>query len=371
MQYTTFSQKMQSEIEKGGMFMTACKKESKHLAAMLLLLLAATLIGYGFEALHVQETNIVLIYVLAVLMIAWYTNSFLWGSVAAFLGTAAFNFFFTQPTFTLSVYDSDYFLTFLCMTAVAVFSAALTLQAKKYAAQVYMERRQTEQEQYRANLLRSISHDLRTPLMGIMGTSEQIMDMSVENDPRRALAKDIYQDADWLHSLVENILGLTRLQDGRVNIRQSAQALEEIIGSAVSQIEKNHPGYEIDVRLPETYIEIMADARLLSQVFVNLLDNAVKHTPQDGEIEILVNEKDDKKVEILVEDRGEGIAPADLPHVFELFYTTVEKGADVRPGIGLGLAVSKLVVEAHNGTIEAQNRKDGSGAVFRITLPVL
>lgn len=347
------------------------KKEWKNFFVMVLILLIATGIGYGFRSIHVQETNIVLVYVLAMLFISWYTNSFAWSIVASIIGMAVFNFCFTQPIFTLSVYDSNYFLTFFCMIAVALFSAALTLQTKKYAAQVYQERKQVEQEQYRANLLRSISHDLRTPLMGIMGTSEMIMDMSEEQDPRRALAEDIYQDADWLHSLVENILGLTRLQDNKVMLNQNTEALEEIIGSAIMHIEKSHPDYEVNIQLPEEYIEIMADARLLSQVFVNLLDNAVKHTSPEEEIKVIVNRLPEHRVEILVLDRGEGIAPEDVPHIFELFYTSVEKKADAKHGIGLGLAVCKLIVEAHHGTISAENRKDGKGAVFQVILPIV
>ena len=346
------------------------KKEWKHFCMMVLILLAATGVGYAFQKLHMQETNIVLVYVLAVLFIAWCTNSFIWGILASFIGTTIFNFFFTQPVFTFSVYDKDYFFTFFCMIVVAVFSATLTLKTKKYIAQVYKERKQVEQEQYRANLLRSISHDLRTPLTGIMGTSEMIMDMSEDQDPRKALAKDIYQDADWLHELVENILGLTRLQDGQVTIKRDVEALEEILGSAVSRVEKSHPDHVINIQLPEEYIEIMADARLLVQVFVNLLDNAVKHTPPDGEIEVKVNLIPEHKAEILVLDTGEGISDEDLPHIFELFYTSVKKEADAKHGIGLGLPVSKLVVEAHGGTISATKRENG-GAEFRVILPVL
>lgn len=346
------------------------KKQGKKFLNMVWILALATGIGYGFLEFHMQETNIVLVYVLAVLFIAWRTNSFLWGITASFLGTTVFNFFFTQPVHTLFVYDSDYFLTFLCMIGAAVFSAALTLQTKKYLAQVYQERKQVEQEQYRANLLRSISHDLRTPLMGIMGTSEMIMDMSEQQDPRRALAKDIYQDADWLHELVENILGLTRLQDGKVTVNQNIEPLEEILGTAVLHIEKSHPEYEINIQLPEEYIEIIGDGRLLSQVFINLLDNAVKHTPPKGEIKVAVRLKQENQVEILVLDPGEGIAEKDLPYIFDLFYTSAEKEADAKHGIGLGLAVSKLIVEAHNGTITAENRKDRTGAAFRVCLPV-
>ena len=175
------------------------KKEWKNFFKMALIFLLATGTGYGFAAFRVQETNIVLIYVLAVLFISWFTNSLIWSIISSFVGTTIFNFFFTQPVFTLFVYDADYFLTFFCMASVAIFSAVLSLQTKKYSAQVYKERKQVEQEQYRTNLLRSISHDLRTPLMGIMGTSEMIMDMSKKDDPRKSLARDIYQDAAWLH----------------------------------------------------------------------------------------------------------------------------------------------------------------------------
>ena len=148
------------------------------------------------------------------------------------------------------------------------------------------------------------------------------------------------------------------------------EALEEILGSAVSRVEKSHPDHVINIQLPEEYIEIMADARLLVQVFVNLLDNAVKHTPPDGEIEVKVNLIPEHKAEILVLDTGEGISDEDLPHIFELFYTSVKKEADAKHGIGLGLPVSKLVVEAHGGTISATKRENG-GAEFRVILPVL
>ena len=177
------------------------KKEWKNFFKMALIFLLATGTGYGFAAFRVQETNIVLIYVLAVLFISWFTNSLIWSIISSFVGTTIFNFFFTQPVFTLFVYDADYFLTFFCMASVAIFSAVLSLQTKKYSAQVYKERKQVEQEQYRTNLLRSISHDLRTPLMGIMGTSEMIMDMSKKDDPRKSLARDIYQDAAWLQDV--------------------------------------------------------------------------------------------------------------------------------------------------------------------------
>mgnify|MGYP000172884245 CR=1 FL=1 len=138
-------------------------------------------------------------------------------------------------------------------------------------------------ERERANLLRAISHDLRTPLSGIMGTSEMLMDMTDKEDRRQELLQGIYQDADWLKSLVENILSLTRLQDGKIVIQKEMEAIEEVIGCAVAHVERSFPEREIQVEIPEEFRLVPMDAKLIEQVITNLLDNAVKHTrPQEA-----------------------------------------------------------------------------------------
>ena len=246
-------------------------------------------------------------------------------------------------------------------------SAALAMERVRSLHAQAKSREETTQERYRGNLLRAISHDLRTPLSGIMGTSEMLMDMTTPDDPRYEMAKDIYMDADWLHALVENILNLTKVQDGRLTLDKAPEAVEEVIGAALMVMEKRMPGRSIDVNIPDSLLMVPMDARLITQVLVNLLDNAVKHTPEDKEISVSAEELPGQ-VRFCVADRGVGIPPEDLPRIFQMFYTTPTLGADAKPGVGLGLSICQSILEAHGGSIRAENR-EGGGARFTFTLP--
>jgi len=249
-------------------------------------------------------------------------------------------------------------------------STALAMDRFRSAQDRIKSREETVQERYRGNLLRAISHDLRTPLSGIMGTSEMLMDMIMPDDSRYALAEGIHKDADWLHSLVENILSLTRLQDGRLTLTKQMEAVEEVIGGAVNHIMQRSPEHEIMVKAPDELLLVPMDAKLIEQVLINLLDNAVKHTPPTSEISISVREDIDNACAVFsLADRGCGIATADLPHIFQMFYTTHSRQADAQRGVGLGLAICEAIVTAHGGTIVARNRADGQGAEFIFTLP--
>lgn len=250
-------------------------------------------------------------------------------------------------------------------------STAMAMDRYRSAQERVKSKQAIEQERYRGNLLRAISHDLRTPLSGIMGTSEMLMGMTDKSDSRYKLAGDIYKDADWLHSLVENILSLTRFQVGKPILNKQMEAVEEVISVAVAAITKRAPEREIIVQIPDDVLLIPMDAKLIEQVLVNLLDNAVKHTPVENEIKISVHENQEKKLaEFTVADRGSGIVAADLPHVFQMFYTTHGKEPDAQRGIGLGLAICKSIIAAHGGMITAQNRSGGIGAEFVFTLPM-
>jgi two-component system sensor histidine kinase KdpD len=247
-------------------------------------------------------------------------------------------------------------------------STAMAMDRFRTAEERIHYREESEQERYRGNLLRAISHDLRTPLSGIMGTSEMIMDMSQKADPRYELADGIWKDADWLHSLVENILNLTRLEDGRLALQKQLEAVEEIIGSAIAHVAKRAPEYEINVNIPDELILVPMDAKLIVQVLVNLLDNAIKHTSPKRSISVNV-EKNDTFAVFCVSDSGEGIAKDDLPNIFKMFYTSKNNAADAKRGVGLGLPICDAIVKAHGGTISAHNNTDG-GAEFKFTLPL-
>lgn len=250
-------------------------------------------------------------------------------------------------------------------------NATLAMDRYWAAQQRTKYNKEIAQERYRGTLLRSISHDLRTPLSGMMGTLEMLMDMTPKEDPRYSLALDIHKDANWLHSMVENILNLTRLQDGKLIIKKQEEAVEEIVGVAVGHISRRSPEYEIKVDVPAELLLVPMDGKLIEQVIINLLDNAIKHTPPQNEISILVTEdKKGNNAVFSISDRGTGISEEDLPNIFQMFYTTCLKHADADHGIGLGLAICDAIIKAHGGHIKAQNRVDEPGAEFIFTLPL-
>lgn len=478
----------------------------------------ASAIGYLFKYVGYSDTNIVVLYLLAVLITSWLTRSLMFGIISSLLTTFLFNYLFTEPYFAFAVNDPNYFITFITMTITALITSTLTSHAKRSAkaaqekeaetkaiynltnhltdaknihdiasiavkaisscfscksaclcfdesgmpeqsfiqqvsndkqvrreildvqeykhkiddmrtgfcegeefydwpiygseatlgviripkenalnmndAQTRLLRSMIEstslamdrfrsreqrmksheeiiKERYRGNLLRAISHDLRTPLSGIIGTTEMLLDMTGSEDPQYSLATEIHKEANWLHSMVENILNLTRLQGGTLALNKQMEAIEEIIGSAIGHIAKHSPRYEIRVCMPDELIFAPMDAKLIEQVIVNLLDNAINHSRPENEISITVELEHSKELlKLTVQDSGTGIAASDLPHVFQMFFTSRLGRVDARHGIGLGLAICETIVKAHGGTIEAKNRTDGVGAEFVFTLPM-
>ncbi len=485
---------------------------------MLVLVIAASVIGYFFRALGLLETNIVIVYLLAVLLTARFTDGYAFGILASLLAAFFFNYLFVDPLFTFSVYAHRYVVTFIIMTIAALVTSTLTTHAKQNAIEarekeagtkilytltnhlteaadihdiariatsaiskmlnsnigclwfdlngkpeqtfsqqvssqqqilreipdmdalrhrieglksdcnigtefydwpIYgretplgiirvpqeaakamnesqtrmlhamiestalaMDRfRATQQriefneeiarERFRGNLLRSISHDLRTPLSGIIGTSEMLLNMTEQDDLRYPLMAGIHKDANWLHSLVENILSLTRLQDGKLVLNKQEEAAEEVVGAAIRHISRHYPEYEIAVNVPDELLLVPMDAKLIRQVLINLLDNAVKHTNLQDEICVSVTKDAEKNCAVFsIRDRGEGIAASELPNIFQMFYTSRVKHSDAQPGIGLGLPICDAVVKAHGGSIMARNRMDGPGVELIFTLPL-
>ena len=249
-------------------------------------------------------------------------------------------------------------------------STALAMDRFRSAELRMKSREEIIKERYRANLLRAISHDIRTPLASIIGATEMLISITQRGDQGYIQAQSIKQDAEWLHALVENILNLTRIQDGKLEIRKQWEAVEEVVGEAVGQITKRAPDYDVSVRVPDNLFLVPMDAKLIKQVIINLLDNAILHTEPGKEIEVIVHPgRNAQTAEFIVRDRGKGIKEDDLPRIFEVFYTANSKFADAKHGIGLGLAICEAIVKAHDGNIEARNRK-GGGAEFIFTLPI-
>ncbi|WP_234120221.1 sensor histidine kinase [Clostridium hydrogenum] len=226
-----------------------------------------------------------------------------------------------------------------------------------------------ERERLRSNLLRSISHDLRSPLAGIKGAVSTILENGefISEYTKGELLNGIYDDTEWLIRLVENLLSMTKFDEGKVEIKKNIELVEEVVGEAVQRSSKYFKNHKIKVSIPEEVIMVPMDGSLIEQVIINLFDNAVKFSPNDSVIEIKVYEKKDDVIFDVI-DNGTGIDESILPHIFDRFFTNGSKVSDSRRGVGLGLAICKSIVEAHGGKIKAINKK-GKGAIFSFNIP--
>jgi len=498
---------------------------SSHLPKVLLtdilLLTAASAIGLIFYQMNFSESTIIIIYLLAVLLAAVLTGSWVGGAVISLLGVLTFNYFFTVPRFTLQAYAPSYPITFVIMFITSCIATSLVLRIKwqsrqaaekAYRTEVLLETSQrlqiaegsemiltatmeqiqkllrcpvlyygvdeqqltgctcfdldgapfpkdglsekekavaqwactnnkhagattdtlfgakclymtvrgqnkvfavagiylgedktigiyeknlllailnecgmalekeklleskhfietrARQEELRANLLREISHDLRTPLTTISGNAAVLIGNSVVLDEtkKQKLYTDIYDDSQWLSKLVENLLSITKIGQGSVPLQIQPELVADVFQDALKHLDRHANEHSIQVVQEDDLLMAEMDARLIVQVVINLVNNAIKYTPTGSHI-VLKAEKKDQKVLISVSDDGPGIDSTDLPHLFEMFYTGDNSRMDGRRGIGIGLSLCKSIAEAHGGAISVENRQP-HGAVFHLTL---
>ena len=225
-------------------------------------------------------------------------------------------------------------------------------------------------EQLRANLLRAISHDLRTPLTSISGNAGVLIANAddIPSDKKRKLYTDIYDDSMWLINLVENLLAVTRIEDGSLSLRLKPELMSDVIDEALLHINRKKSEHHITVMQADELALAKIDARLIVQVVINIVDNAIKYTPVGSEIQIKTYVKN-RQVVTEIADNGPGIPDESKPRIFDMFYTANAKIADSRRSMGLGLALCKSIITAHGGTLSVGNNFP-SGTVFRFTLPV-
>lgn len=247
---------------------------------------------------------------------------------------------------------------------------ALAMERERLSEKQQESKMNIEREKLRGNLLRSISHDLRTPLTGILGAAATIIDNDeiLDNRVKRELMQNIYEDTSWLIHSVENILSLTRIDDENFKIKKTAEAVEEIVAEAVARTKNLVENHILKINIPDDLILLPMDGTLIEQVMVNLIDNAVKYTPYGSTIEIKVWLEDDKGV-FEVSDNGTGIPEESIPMIFKRFYSAATTTNTGRRGTGLGLTICKSIVDAHDGEISAFNNSAG-GATFQFVLPV-
>ena len=248
--------------------------------------------------------------------------------------------------------------------------AALAIERAQLAGEAQQARLQIETEQLRNSLLSSVSHDLRTPLAAITGAASSLMDDENALGPtaRHEMAQTIYEEADRLNRLLRNLLDMTRLESGALQIHKELQPLEEVIGAALSRLEEPLADRVVNIQLPDDLPFVPIDSVLIEQVFINLLENAIKYTPAHSPIDLSASQ-DGASMAITVADRGPGLPPGDEQRIFEKFYRARAPASRNGSGVGLGLTICRGIVEAHGGRIGAENRS-GGGAVFRFTLPI-
>ncbi len=229
---------------------------------------------------------------------------------------------------------------------------------------------ESEKEKMRSNLLRAISHDIRTPLTGILGASSAILENGdrLDRDTHDKLVSNIKKDSQWLIHLVENLLSVTRINEGTMNVTKSMEAAEEVIAEAVSRIRKRFPESKISVKVPDELLMVPMDGTLIEQVLINLLENAIKHSAADSPVE--VEAKSEQGYALFeVRDHGKGIAAEDFPYLFEGYAPNENRSPDSSRGMGIGLSICKSIIKAHGGSLNVTNGKE-DGAVFFFSLPL-
>ncbi|MEN6594042.1 MAG: DUF4118 domain-containing protein [Clostridiaceae bacterium] len=487
----------------------------RSLAIQFAVLTAATLVGLFLRALGFTEASIMTLYILAVLLTAFWTEGVLYGLISSVLSVLTFNYFFTDPRFTLLAYDPGYPLTFLVMLVAAVLTSSLTAktrqQAKNNAEKAYRtevlltasrnlqqaegtdeilletakqlsalmggaallypvendalgepvlypaaadsdrfftesERTAAEwtrqnnkhsgaqtsiqssvccqylavrghgavravagielkspvdsferslylailgecglaldkqnadeakqllalkaqQEQLRSNLLRAISHDLRTPLTSISGNTEMLLRGDVPEADRDSIYRNIFDDSIWLINLVENLLSITRMDDSSIQLNLKPELISDVVESALGRLGRRSEGYSIRWQMENDLLLARMDAPLIVQVLLNLLENAIKYTPVGSHILISAAE-DGGMVRVSVADDGPGISDEAKPRVFDMFFTSAGVRGDARRGLGLGLALCRAIISAHGGEISVQDNEP-HGSVFSFTL---
>ena len=490
------------------------------LAKTALILAACTGVGFSFSSIGLAITNVVLIYILGVMGVALTTTGYVYSLLSSLLSVLVFNFFFTEPFYSLRS-SPDYLATFAVMFTAALLSSSLTSRIKAQSIQTANKAYQTEvllstsqllqkaddrrailevaqrqlsrllehsvlcydsdldapvlcaieqdggfegidleaerpaaawvrqnakhagrttrvfpevkclymavrsegrvwavigiradnsppideyrknlmisildecalavekdhmtrekqrmeenarQESLRANLLRSISHDLRTPLTSISGNAAILMENQgqLSEASLKRLYTSIYDDAIWLNGLVENLLTITRTENGTMKLNPQTELVADTVEEALRHIDRDAVHRHIAMDLPDEMLLARMDAGLIVQVLVNLLNNAVKYTPEGARIIVGVRRQDETAL-IWVEDDGQGVPPGDEDRVFDMFYTGVKRSPDSRRGIGLGLALCKSIVQAHGGEIGVENVQP-HGAKFWFTLPIV
>jgi len=327
-------------------------------------LAAAFALSIAFQRLDVEE-HITTVFVFTVFLIALFTDSYFYCVAASVIATVAINYVFAFPYFAFDFIDPVNLVSAVIMVALAMITSLLATRLKHHKAVIA----ESEREQMRANLLRAVSHDLRTPLTTISSASAMLRENKAALTPEQqdSMLQSIQEDAQWLVRMVENLLSVTRIDNATMKITKAPMILDELIDSAVTKFAAKYPQPKVSIILPDEIVVIPMDAILIEQVLINLLENAVYHAKGMTVLSLQVLTQGDRAVFEIADD-GCGIDENRLKHIFTGCYELQRDTASEKKRFaGIGLSVCATIVKAHGGSICAENRKEG-GALFRFTL---
>lgn len=337
----------------------------KNLAVTAAILSAAFAVSVLLQDTLGIPEHVTTTFAFAVFLVSMVTQGYVYGIAAAFIGTIAINYAFTFPFFRLNFTIPTNIFSALVMIIISVLTSALTTKVKNHEA----VKAESEKERMRANLLRAVSHDLRTPLTTIYGSATALQENrdTLTRAQQDKMLEGIREDSEWLVRMVENLLSVTRLDGGKVKITKTSVVLDELVDSVVLKFRKRHPRQNLELQLPEDIVLVPMDPILIEQVIMNILENAVQHAAGMTRLSLRIFTIGGQII-FEIEDNGCGIREDRLGQLFSGYYETPDQPADShKRNYGIGLSVCATIIRAHGGDIRAENLKTG-GAVFRFTL---
>ena len=345
--------------------MESFRKNLRDIIVTIAILCIGFVCGLSIQEVFHTEALIPAVFVLGAFLTSIVTDGYFYGIVSALAGVLAVNYAFTFPFFRFNFTIPENLVSAIIMIVVAIITCALTTQIKKQES----IKAESEKERMRANLLRAVSHDLRTPLTTIYGASSALIENKndLTEEQKMKMLQGISQDAQWLCRMVENLLSVTKLDNGNVKIIKVSTVLDELIDSVLIKFKKRYPNQAVEVSLPDDFVVIPMDALLIEQVLINILENAVQHAVGMQHLSLCVMVKNNKVVFEICDD-GEGIPEQRLKNLFTGCYSNEERLSDrTKNNAGIGLSVCASIVKAHGGEIYGENRKP-CGACFGFCL---
>ena len=310
------------------------------------------------------QTMTPMVFVLGVFLVSCRTQGYFWGIAASLISVLAVNWAFTYPYWAFDLISPECISSAVVMLIVATITGTLTTRLKKQEKL----KAEAEKERMRGNLLRAVSHDLRTPLTSIYGACSAMIENfdDISRQRQLKLLKDIRSDAQWLTRMVENLLSVTRVDTDSVRLSKRSTVPEELVDALLVKFYKHYPAQKVSLDIPDTFVSIPMDPMLIEQVLMNLLENAVFHAHGMKNLWLRVTLQENFAV-FHVEDDGCGIPPERLERIFSGALDSEAPADNSRSNMGIGLSVCSTIIKAHGGQIYAENRP-GGGAAFRFTL---